>query len=218
VKRPQLLAGEDIPPAPVQRRSVEKRQRVVRAALALFAERGYERTSLDEIAERAHVAVGGIYLHFRGKRQLLLVLMDELLEHLAALDLAPRASSDVRSALHAMLTRAFATDLTYLGAYRAWSEAARADRELEALDRQIRVWTTGRVRAVFEHLQRLPGARPDVDVAALARMMDVLFWNQLARAAILRPAELREWISAATHLIYHALFLDLSEPRRRPPR
>jgi AcrR family transcriptional regulator len=210
VKRPRLLGGEDVPANPVQRRSAEKRQRVMRAALALFGEYGYERTSLEDIAERANVAVGGIYLHVRGKRQLLLVLMDELLGHLAALDLAPRGSGDVRAGLRDMLARAFSADLTYLGAYRAWSEAVRTDHDLEMKDRAVRRWTTRRVRAVFEQLQRLPGARTGVDAGALARTMDVLFWNQLARAATLRPTELNEWIDSVTHIMYHSLFADPS--------
>ncbi len=213
MKRPRLLGGEDLLPDPVQRRSIAKRQRLRAAALASFGERGYERTSLEEIARRAAVAVGGVYLHFRSKRQLLLVLMDELLEGLEHLDLRPDATVDVRSALHAMLSRAFAADLTYLGAYRAWSEAVRTDPTLDAHDRRIHRWTNRRIVALFQGLQRLPHARPGVDGAALGRAMDVVFWTQLARAAALRPRELREWIDVTTDLIYHALFLDQS-PRR----
>jgi AcrR family transcriptional regulator len=215
MRRPQLLAGEDLLPAPVQQRSVRKREMIQQAALRRFGERGYNRTSLEDIAEEAGVAVGGIYLYFRSKRQLLLVLMDELLERLENLNVTPRSGPDIRAALHDMLTHAFSADVKYLGAYRAWSEAVRTDRELQAVDQKIRRWTTWRVRNVFERLQRAPGARPDVDAAALARTMDVFFWNQLARAATIKPRELREWIDSATHLIYHALFLDVTRTARR---
>lgn len=91
-----------------------------------------------------------------------------------------------------MLTRAFSADVKYLGAYRAWHEAVRTDRELAALDARIHAWTAERVRAVFERLQQAPGARPGVDAAALARTLDVFFWNQLAQAATLRAKEVRE--------------------------
>ena len=215
MKRPRLLEGENRLPDPVQRRSIAKRGRLKAAALASFAERGYERTSLDEIARRATMAVGGVYLHFRSKRQLLLVLMEELLEGLERLDLRPDSTRDVRSALHGLLARAFAADLTYLGAYRAWSEAVRTDPTLAAHDRRIHRWTNSRIVALFQRLQRLPGARPGVDAAALGRAMDVVFWTQLARAAVLRPAELREWVDVTTDLIYHALFLDPSKRDRR---
>ena len=79
IKRPNLLAGEDLPPEPQQKRSLENRVQLKIAALALFGEKGFERTSVEEIARRANLAVGGFYLHYRSKRQLLLALMDDLL-------------------------------------------------------------------------------------------------------------------------------------------
>ena len=39
--RPDLLAGQQLPPAPQQERSRRKREALQEAALALFAERGY---------------------------------------------------------------------------------------------------------------------------------------------------------------------------------
>jgi AcrR family transcriptional regulator len=67
----------------VQKRRMEKRARLKTAALALFGEKGYDGTSIDEVAHRAGLAVGSFYQHFRSKRQLLLVLMDDLLERLS---------------------------------------------------------------------------------------------------------------------------------------
>jgi AcrR family transcriptional regulator len=187
---------------------MEKRARLESAALALFGEQGYEGTSIDQIAQRARLAVGGFYQHFRSKRQLLLALMDQLLEKLSQLDLNPQALSNPRTGLRELLARAFSHDLRYLGAYRAWQEAALSDRELSRKQQEIHAWTTARVTAVFRYLQQLPGARPDVDVAGLARVMDRFFWSLLAEAVNMPRAELGQWIDSATHLIYHALFLD----------
>ncbi|MBZ5621483.1 MAG: TetR/AcrR family transcriptional regulator [Acidobacteriia bacterium] len=206
--RPNLLAGEDLPAEPYQKRSREKRARLKTAALALFGEKGYEGASIEEIASRADLAVGGFYQHFRSKRQLLLALMDELLDHLSRLDLRPKGSADIRAGLRAFLSRAFATDLQFLGAYRAWQEAALSDAGLARKQAHIHAWTTARVATAFTLLQQLPGARPGVDIGALARVMDSFFWNLLAQAVRLRAAELNQWIDAATHLIYHALFTD----------
>ncbi|HEY6350596.1 MAG TPA: helix-turn-helix domain-containing protein [Candidatus Angelobacter sp.] len=222
-KRPNLLAGEDLPPEPVQKRSLEKRARLKTAALCLFAEKGYEATSIEDMAERAQVAIGSCYQHYRSKRQLLLALMDELLEKLSRLDLQPSGSGfptrpvsawrgegpkDVRAGLRAMLARAFSHDLSYLGAYRAWQEAALSDPGLARKQRQMHAWTTGRVEAVFKFLHQMPGARPGVDVSALAHVMDHFFWSLLAQAAGMKEAELNQWIDSSTHLIYHALFKD----------
>ena len=207
-QRPSLLAGEDLPPQPRQKRSLEKRARLHEAGLKLFGERGYERTSVEEIARRARLATGGFYLHYRSKRQLLLALMDDLLERLSRLDLRPQASGEIQNALRALLSRAFATDLAYLGAYRAWEEAVLSDPGLARKNREIRRWTIHRVTAVFEFLQTLPGARDDVDIPGLAHAMDTFFWSLLAEAFRLPPAELGRSIDSAVHLIYHALFKD----------
>lgn len=44
------------------------RQALVDGAVALFTERGYAGTSLDEIARRARVTKGALYHHFNGKQ------------------------------------------------------------------------------------------------------------------------------------------------------
>jgi AcrR family transcriptional regulator len=207
--RPNLLAGEDLPTLPIQTRSVDKRLRLKAAALALFAEKGYNLTSIDDIAHHANFAVGGFYQHFRSKRQLLLVLMDDLLERLSRLDLRPKGAADIRAGLRNLLTRAFSTDLHYLGAYRAWQEAAASDTGLAEKQEQIQAWTTARVQAAFSLLQNMIGARPDVDIPGLARIMDSFFWDLLAQASRFPQSELKRWIDSATHLIYHALFTDL---------
>lgn len=206
--RPNLLAGEDFPPEPHQKRSLEKRARLKAAALDLFGQKGYESTSIGDVARRAHLATGGFYQHFRSKRQLLLALMDGLLEKLSGLDLRPQAAKDVRASLRHLLARAFSHDLHYLGAYRAWQEAVLSDSDLARKQKQIHAWTTARATSLFQLLQQHPGARRGVDAAALARVMDDFFWSLLAQAAQMPAPELNQWLDSATHLIYHALFTD----------
>jgi AcrR family transcriptional regulator len=213
-KRPQLLTGEDLPPKPRQARSLVKRARLEAAGLSLFAEKGYERTSIEDVAQRANLAVGGFYQHFRSKRQLLLVLMDDLLTGLSKIDLAPGAMHNVRAGIRGLLSHAFSHDLRYLGAYRAWQEAVLSDSDLARKQEQIQNWTTSRVTTLFRLLQQLPGARTGVDVPGLARAMDSFFWNLLSQAMQLSKSQLNQRINAATHLIYHALFQDPPPPPR----
>jgi AcrR family transcriptional regulator len=198
-----------------RRGRLEKRARLKEAGLVLFGEKGYENTSVDEIAGRAKLAVGTFYQHFRSKRQLLLVLMDDLLEKLSQLDFRPRGVTDVRAVVHDLLSRAFSHDLRYLGAYRAWQEAVLSDPDLARKQVEIHAWTTARVRNVFQFLQQLPGARAGVDVPGLARVMDSFFWNLLGQAVLMPEVELNRWIDSATHLIYHAMFVDRAGSTQR---
>ena len=150
----------------------------------------------------------------RSKRQLLLALMDDLLQGLSGLDRRPGAGTDAQAVLWDLLTRAFARDLQHLGACRACEEAVLSDPGLARKHKKIRAWTTQRVSSLFMLLQQLPGARPGVDVPALARGMDSFFWSLLAQAVRMPRVELNDWIDSATHLIYHALFADPAKKSR----
>jgi TetR/AcrR family transcriptional regulator, fatty acid metabolism regulator protein len=68
-----------------RRRTDDKRQRILQAAVKVFARKGYHRAKVSEIARRADVADGTIYLYFRSKEDILVSLFDEVMaEHLAA--------------------------------------------------------------------------------------------------------------------------------------
>jgi AcrR family transcriptional regulator len=54
------------------------RQRIQDVALELFAEQGYEKTSLREIAEHLDVTKAALYYHFRTKEEIIVSLFDDL--------------------------------------------------------------------------------------------------------------------------------------------
>ena len=61
----------------------DTRRRVQQVALELFAEQGYEKTSLREIAERLGVTKAALYYHFRSKEDIVHSFTDD---HFARLD------------------------------------------------------------------------------------------------------------------------------------
>jgi AcrR family transcriptional regulator len=65
---------------PRERGKQAKRDRIRRAATELFLERGYEATTTREIAERARVATGTLFLYARDKPDLLCLVMHDRLE------------------------------------------------------------------------------------------------------------------------------------------
>lgn len=58
----------------------DARERLVRAALDLFEEQGYENTAVVQIAERAGLTKSTYFRHFRDKREVLFGGQDELLD------------------------------------------------------------------------------------------------------------------------------------------
>ena len=71
-----------------ERRKRRTRQAIQKAALELFAERGYRETTISDIAERAEVAPRTVTVHFPAKEELLLdaepFTLDSLSERLSA--------------------------------------------------------------------------------------------------------------------------------------
>ena len=61
-----------------ERRS-DTREKIQAVALELFAEHGYEKTSLREIAERLDVTKAALYYHFNTKEDIAVSLFDRLL-------------------------------------------------------------------------------------------------------------------------------------------
>jgi TetR/AcrR family transcriptional regulator, cholesterol catabolism regulator len=61
-----------------------RRSEVVATAAKLFAERGYDGTSISELTAATGLAAGGLYHYIEGKDDLLIAICDELLEPLLA--------------------------------------------------------------------------------------------------------------------------------------
>ncbi|GHH85467.1 TetR family transcriptional regulator [Streptomyces sulfonofaciens] len=61
-----------------QHRRGNTRQRIQDVALELFAEQGYEKTSLREIAERLDVTKAALYYHFKTKEDILLSIFEDV--------------------------------------------------------------------------------------------------------------------------------------------
>lgn len=59
-----------------------RRREVVATAAKLFAERGYDSTSMSELTAATGLAAGGLYHYIEGKDDLLIAICDELLEPL----------------------------------------------------------------------------------------------------------------------------------------
>ncbi|MED5371848.1 MAG: TetR/AcrR family transcriptional regulator [Myxococcota bacterium] len=65
-------------------RKSEKRGRITEAAIAVFAERGFHVARVSDIARRAGVADGTIYLYFKNKEDLLLSIFEEQMDRLSS--------------------------------------------------------------------------------------------------------------------------------------
>ncbi|GGW69708.1 TetR family transcriptional regulator [Streptomyces lucensis JCM 4490] len=111
---------------PKQERAVRTRAQVLDTAAELFATRGYEATSVVDIAEHVGMTKGAVYFHFKNKEAMAIAVVENnydkwptFLADVRARDLDPRQT------ILALLDRtaeAFRTDRTVQAAARLQSE------------------------------------------------------------------------------------------------
>ncbi len=58
-----------------------KREAIINAGVLLFSKNGFDRTSMDQIATRAGIAVGTVYLYFKTKDDILQGIFDRFITH-----------------------------------------------------------------------------------------------------------------------------------------
>jgi len=102
-------------PARMRRpRREDVRRRLLSAALALFSERGYDRTSLEQVAAAAGFSKGAVYSNFASKDELFLALMDSQvrrrIEQVRTALEAPHDQAQTLQLAGGRLTRALSED------------------------------------------------------------------------------------------------------------
>ncbi len=118
------------------------RDRIMRAAEALFAERGFEATSIGEIALRAHVNRALLYYYFEHKEDLYHQLLQEGVDKLrevvfSALNVTSSARDAIRTFLQGYLQIAHLNPGLVRIVYREIVGAQRGDQQSKELVQQF---------------------------------------------------------------------------------
>ncbi len=83
---------------------VDSRQEILRTAARLFQQRGYDATSMNDVAAALKLSKGGLYHHFQSKDEILFEIMNHAMEITEERVLAPvRAIADPEERLRALI-------------------------------------------------------------------------------------------------------------------
>jgi TetR/AcrR family fatty acid metabolism transcriptional regulator len=154
-------------------RAIDKRRRILDAAVRVFARKGYFAARVSDIAKKAGVADGTIYLYFRNKEDLLVRLFDEVMSvHVEEARSAVRALPSAPDRLRAIAER----HLAVLGENR--DLAAVFQVELRQSTRFMERFTASWLRGYFalldeviEQGQRDGSLRADVSRKVAAKVL-----------------------------------------------
>ena len=72
------MQDTNLPPLPKSAKAQRTRQKILEAARAVFAERGFAKATAEEISTKAQVGYGTFYLYFTDKRQALHTILAEV--------------------------------------------------------------------------------------------------------------------------------------------
>lgn len=154
----------------------ERRQQIARAALEVFSARGYDEATVREIARRAGLAEGTVYLYFRSKRDLLLAAWERLATS-ALLPTLRRAEAVAPGAEEDVLTRMFSdqfhTLLRHGAFFRLVMHRADVDPEFRRRVRRRAAEFLAEVTGIVGRaVQR--GALADLDAEVVVRALSAL--------------------------------------------
>jgi AcrR family transcriptional regulator len=189
--------------------------RLLEAALATFADRGFHGASIEEICERAGLTRGAFYSNFRNKEGLFFALFD--LHAQRVVDRLRQAVDELKQAqdpdpVRALIARTSELDDTerrwYILSTEFTLHAIRnpeTARVLTEHDRRLREEIVGLLGEVFDRL----GRRPTVPLDSLARLTTAVHEGSLAQSLV-EPDQLAPEALATAYL---PLLLEaVSEP------
>jgi AcrR family transcriptional regulator len=198
--------------APAQDAGVARREKrraaILEAALEQFAVRGFAATRLDDVARRARIAKGTIYLYFRDKESLFQELVRTMLSPLVGtIEAAPLSEVPIRAVIE-MIVDVFVREI--YGTRRKdvirliISEGPRFPKLAEIYYREV----IARVLPVIRARLSLAVERGELSSDALARFPQLLvapalvaiIWNGLFGR--LAPLDIRELMRAHIDVLF----------------
>jgi TetR/AcrR family transcriptional repressor of mexJK operon len=164
--------GLGVPANPKQARSKQTKEKIVQAAIKLFQQRGYEKTTSNDIAAEAGVSVGSFYVYFTDKRQLLLTIFDRLSDELYknifdGLKPEHLFDSDLRQRIRVAVANTIADKQKHSGLHRVISELLLKDPDFAARHKAVMERSIAKLQELIS-LAHKAGRTWDIDVEAAA--------------------------------------------------
>jgi len=164
--------GLGVPANPKQARSKQTKEKIVQAAIQLFQERGYEKTTSNDIASQAGVSVGSFYVYFTDKRQLLLTIFDRLADELYknifdGLKAEHLFDSDLRQRIRSAVANTITDKQKHSGLHRVVSELLLKDADFAARHKAVMSRSIAKLHELIS-LAHKAGLTWEIDVEAAA--------------------------------------------------
>ena len=200
------LPASPRPPGRRARRQSETREKLFRAALRLFAERGFFATTVEDITEAADFGKGTFFNYFPSKEHVLGAFGEIQVGNVAAaLEDGRNGRESIRDVLE-RLTRALAREPGKSPALVRSLIGAVLSRE-EVREIMLKNLTRGRefLRELMEIGQKRGEVRRDRDTLELARLFQQMFLGTMLLWTLHPPSDLLGWLDGTFNLFWSGI-------------
>jgi AcrR family transcriptional regulator len=203
----------NLPVDPKQARSRQTREKIIQAAIRSFEEKGYEKTTSNDIAAKARVSVGSFYVYFTDKRQLLLHIFDRLADELYknvfdSLKPEHLFDSQLRPMIREAVAKMIIDKQKHAGLRRVIGELVLKDLEFAARQKAMMARSIQRLNELIS-LANKAGLTWDIDVEAAAFVVHRVVFD-ISQDYVFGACtfDQNRAIDALADIIYRALFRD----------
>ena len=209
-------ASSDTPPTPSslphsapdrrQRRSTETRERLFRAALNLFAQKGFAETTVEDITNAADVGKGTFFNYFPSKDHILIAFSDMQLAKLqGAVESMRQSSEPMSSFLHTMSVRMTEEPARAPDVVRAILQANLSNSSVRNVMKERNARAEALLTQLVEIGQERGEFRRDLPALELAQVFRQTTFGTLLMWSVYGDASLPERINTALNVLWLGL-------------
>jgi AcrR family transcriptional regulator len=149
-----------------------RRRRIIESALALFAEHGYEKTSIKMIAQQAGISQGLMYNYFAGKDELLQAIFARSIADVRESFARAEAAGDSADRVARLIRASFAVVQENMTFWRLSYGVRTQSGVLALLGDDVRAWTAEIRWTIEGYLQAADHPQPALEAELLFALID----------------------------------------------
>ena len=189
-----------------ERRSAELRERLFRAALRLFASKGYAETTVEDITEAADVGKGTFFNYFPSKEHILMAFAEMQLAKLeAVIREAKNADRPMIDVLRSLMLRMTEEPIRNPAIVRALLQANLSSVPVRGEMLRIHERNRALIGQLIRHGQERGEIRTDLPAEEIAQVWRQTVFGTLMFWSLEGDGSLTRRIETALHMLWHGI-------------
>lgn len=169
----------------------ERRQQIMQAALELFANKGFDATSISMIAKEAGISKGLMYNYFESKENLIAEIMDQIIDQMMIMFDPNRDGTIELHEMEGFIHLMCAHMRENLQAYRLYFHIALQPKVFKLIENKIDEMIVRISKLTINYFRDMGFENPEVEAMFFGTLLDGLFFDYIMKPDLF-PIDLME--------------------------